>query len=90
MNSNHTITMNNQQMQRRPYSRGAISRNHNHRMQRIQPFSPQMQQQQQRNLNNGGNSNMNNGNSNNWHNNGNNNPNGNSNANKDILEYSHG
>jgi hypothetical protein len=61
MNSNHTITMNSQQLQRRPYSRGAISRNMNHnRMQRMQPFSSQQNQQQQRN--NNGSNNPNNGN----------------------------
>ena len=45
MNPNHTITMTQQQMQlqRRPYSRGAVSRNN--RMQRLPPFMPQQQQQ---------------------------------------------
>jgi hypothetical protein len=57
---NHTITMNTQQMQRRPYINprgGAISRNMNHRMQR---FGQQQQQSHHNHRGNGGNSNINN------------------------------
>lgn len=56
MNPNHTVTMNPQQMQRRPYinSRGgAISRNMNHRMQRF----GQQQQSHHNHRGNGGNGN---------------------------------
>lgn len=72
MNQNHTITMNSQQMQRRPYinSRGSArgGNNMNHRMQRI-PFG-QNQLSHHNNHRGGNNNNNNNG--------------GNSNQNKDL------
>jgi hypothetical protein len=67
MNQNHTITMNAQQMQRRPYinSRGAISRNMNHRMQRMSFGQSQQSHHNHRNNNNNNNNNNSNGGNNN-------------------------